>query len=95
MFCICSKMKRLTQKEILINFFWMIVSAIVFGLCSFNIFHLLHANLSFIADHGKMAITEGGLVQLVTLLLYGVVSLVAYLVFKCAEKAIVENVTEK
>ena len=81
------------KKRPLLTFAVMLLSAIVFGLGSYNIFALLKANLSLIADYGVMALLDGALSQLLSIVAYGVISLAAYVVFKVGEKILVEFLT--
>lgn len=73
----------------IVTFFIMIVAALVFGLSSYNIFFLFKANIALVIDYGVMALFDGALLQLVYLLLYGGVSLVALILFKSCEKIII------
>jgi hypothetical protein len=81
-------------KGFLRTFFVMLFSAAVFGLSSYNLFYLLKANLNFFFENGWMAIADGALRQLFMLVSYGSVSLIAYIIFKCGEKTIVDIVTQ-
>lgn len=76
-------------------FLLMLVLALVFGLCSYNLFFLLSANIGLIYENGAMALRDGALEQLFYLTLYGVVSLASYLLLKACEKLLVEWLTAK
>ena len=58
----------------------------VFGglsaIMSYNLIVLFIANFDFIARYGVMALREGGLVQLVELVVYGYLGIGFYLLFK-------------
>jgi hypothetical protein len=56
-----------------------------FGVGTYNIFLMLSANLSFIAEYGWQAITDGAARQLVELIVTGYLSMAAYVVFKTCE----------
>lgn len=65
------------------------LSFFVFGACSLNLFFLFKANTALLLEHGWMAITDGGALQLLELLVTGYLSMVAYLVFKACEYSLV------
>ncbi len=69
-------------------------SFLVFGAATVNLFNLLNANLAFIARHGVMALAEGAASQLIELLLTGYVSMLAYVVFKSCEYALVHGLMQ-
>jgi hypothetical protein len=60
-----------------------------FGVGSLNLFYILRANANFLIENGWMAVVDGGLWQLVQLLLNGYLAMVAYVVFKACEHALV------
>jgi hypothetical protein len=68
------------------------VFGLVFGLSSFNLFHLINANLSFIAAHGLMALMEGALEQLFWLVFFGYLAVIAYVLIKACERALMERI---
>jgi hypothetical protein len=53
-----------------------------FGLCSFNLAVLFMANFQLLAQYGAMGAWDGGVVQLIELVLWGYLSLAFYLLFK-------------
>ena len=57
-----------------------------FGAGSLNLFFLLRANAVLVLDNGWMALTDGGLQQLLELLLTGYLSMASYVVFKACEQ---------
>jgi hypothetical protein len=63
-----------------------------FGAGTLNLFVLLRANAVLIAAHGWQAIMDGGLRQLVELLLTGYASVAAYVVLKVCEFALVRQI---
>ena len=81
---------RLLTCHPLITFGWMLLSAMVFGLCSYNLFSLLKADIDLIVDYGFMALMDGTFKQLVMLFMYGIISLCAYLIFKACEHILVD-----
>jgi len=68
------------------------ILGLIFGLSSFNLFHLLAANLTFIARHGTMALMEGALEQLFWLILYGYLAVIAYVLLKACEHALMDRI---
>jgi hypothetical protein len=60
-----------------------------FGVGSLNLFYVLRANANFLVENGWMAVLDGGLWQLAQLLFNGYLAMLAYVVFKSCEHAIV------
>ena len=54
----------------------------LFGLSSYNLLMLFTANFQFITTYGLMAARDGGVLQLVQLIVYGYLSLAFYVLFK-------------
>ena len=52
------------------------------ALGSYNLLLLFMANFSFVSQYGVMALREGGLLQLVELILTGYLSVGCYILFK-------------
>ena len=75
----------------LLTFFIAMIAALVFGLSSYNIFFLLKANITLVVDYGMMALIDGAFRELIILLLYGIVSMAAYVLLKACEKVLVER----
>ena len=67
------------------------LSFLIFGAGSLNLFFVLHANLSLIAEHGWLALVEGAAVQLLEILLTAYVSMLAYILFKSCEYSLVHG----
>lgn len=65
-----------------------------FGAGTLNLFLLLRANAQLLADHGWQAVMDGGLQQLVELLLSGYASMACYVVFKACEYSLVRHLAE-
>ena len=63
-----------------------------FGAGTLNLFVLLRANAALIAEHGWQAMMDGGLRQLLELLLTGYASVAAYVVLKACEYALVRQI---
>lgn len=64
-----------------------------FGVGTLNLFMLLSANAELFANYGWQAVEDGGVRQLVELLLTGYLSLVCYLVFKACEYTLVRHLS--
>lgn len=69
------------------------LSFVLFGIASLNLLGMLAANLRFLTEYGIDAVREGGLLQLLELVLYGYLAACFYVVFKVCEKALVLRVT--
>jgi len=65
-----------------------------FGVGTLNLFMLFRANAELFAGYGWQAVLDGGLQQLIELLLTGYLSLACYLVFKACEFALVRQLAE-
>ena len=77
--------QRTILRRIWLCFIVMGISFSAFGLGTINLFYLLQANANLLLNHGWMAVMDGGLRQIVELLLSGYASLVAYIIFKACE----------
>jgi hypothetical protein len=64
-----------------------------FGVGTLNLFVLLQANAALIAQHGWQAIMDGGLEQLLELLLTGYACIAAYVVLKVCEYSLVRQMS--
>jgi hypothetical protein len=65
-----------------------------FGVGTLNLFMLLKANAELFAGYGWQAVLDGGLQQLVELLLTGYLSMICYLVFKVCEHSLVRRLSD-
>ena len=74
-----------------LTFLAMFVAALFFGLSSYNLFYLIHQNLSLITQHGVMALMDGAFAQLLQLVANGFIALLSYVLFKIGEKILVEH----
>jgi hypothetical protein len=68
----------------------MTISFLGFGYFSVNLFFSFKANIAFINQYGFMAIKEGAVHQLGTLLLSAFVSVLFYAVWKVGERLLVD-----
>ena len=82
-------MNTLFQKVILsrlwLTFVVLGMSFLAGALGTLNLVTLLIANLSLLRDYGLVAVMDGGLQQLFELALQGLISCMAYVVFKTCE----------
>jgi hypothetical protein len=85
-----SPFARLLDIHWSITFFLMGVFATAAAWGSFEIFHLLQANLTYIASYGLMALMEGAAIQLLQLIGWGYASLLSYVLFKACEHRLVD-----
>ena len=76
-----------------LTFFLMGVSFVLFGFMTLNLLHTLGANLEFLGMHGVDAVREGGLTQLLGLILSGYLAAAFYVFFKLCEKVLVERLS--
>jgi hypothetical protein len=75
-------LNRLFHGPAWLTFLAMGVAVGGFALCSVNLFELFHANFRLLATYGVMAALDGGLLQLVELVVWGYLALAFYVVFK-------------
>jgi hypothetical protein len=75
-------LNRLFHGPAWLTFICMGLATGAFGLCSFNLFELFHANLRLVETYGLMGLADGGALQLVELTFWGYLGLACYVVFK-------------
>jgi hypothetical protein len=85
-----NRLKRLLTYHPLLTLFVMMVSAMLFGLFSFNLVMLFKGNIALVFDYGVQALYEGAFEELLRLFIYGVLGLLFYIVFKACEKFLVD-----
>jgi hypothetical protein len=87
-------MNTLFQKVVLsrlwLTFLVLGFSFLVGALGTLNLVALLSANLRLLRDYGLMAVMDGGLKQMAELVLQGMMSCTAYVVFKTCEHRLSE-----
>ncbi len=88
-------LKRFLMRHPLLTFVVMGLSFLLFGLVSLNLIHIFQASIELLLEYGRMALWDGGLQQLLELLLSGYFALAFYIAFKVCEKALVDRLTEK
>ncbi len=70
------------------------LSFLGFGAGTLNLIYVFRANADLLLTHGWMALMDGGLVQLIEILLTGYLSLLAYIVFKACEYRLTHGLTD-
>ncbi len=85
---------RLVLRRPWVAFVVMGLSFFGFGVGTLNLFMLFKANAELFESYGWQAVEDGGLRQLVELLVSGYLSLSCYVVFKACEFALVRTVTQ-
>jgi hypothetical protein len=71
----------------------MVLSFMAFGLLTLDLVRLVGANASLLSMHGWQALEDGGLRQLLELLLSAVAAMAAWLLFKVCETLLVQSLT--
>lgn len=77
--------QRVVLSRLWLTFVVLGMSFLVGAFGTLNLVTLLAANLRLLHDHGFMALMDGALQQLVELVAQGLVSCVAYVIFKTCE----------
>ncbi len=76
-----------------ITFILLGVSFVLGGLVTLDLLHVLSANVSFLTMFGLDALREGGLRQLIGIIVSGYFAAACYVVFKLCEKILVERLS--
>jgi hypothetical protein len=84
--------QRVVLSRAWLTFLVMGLAFFVFGVATFNLFMLLKANTDLLREYGWQAVMDGGMRQLVELLLTGYGSLAFYLVFKVCEDRLAKSI---
>jgi hypothetical protein len=77
-----------------LTFIVMVLTFLVFGAGTLNLFLLLKANLELIAEHGTQALVDGAAQQFFELMATAVVSMAAYVLFKACEHKLVHRLCD-
>ena len=86
-----SRIYRFLLRRWWLAFVLMRLSFVLFGLVTLDLLHSLGANLAFLGMHGADAVREGGLMQLLGLVVSGYGAAAFYVVFKLCEKVLVDR----
>ena len=84
-------LQRVVFARAWLTFTVLVISFLVFGAGTYNLFLVLKANLALIAEHGMQALADGAAQQLLELLVTAVLSMAAYVVFKACEHCLVHR----
>ncbi len=84
-------MLKLLNIHWLLTFMIMLCMALIFGLCSFNIFFLAKANITLVLDFGLTALADGAFIELLMLSLYGIISLACFLIFEACKDILIKK----
>ena len=77
------------------NFLLMGLFAGLSGYMSYNLVMLFVANFSFVSEYGFMALKEGGLLQLIELIVYAYLGLAFYVLFKGCLDGLLARVSKR
>jgi hypothetical protein len=77
-----------------LTFIVLVVSFLVFGAGTYNLFLVLKANLDLIAEHGTQALADGAAQQLLELMATAALSMAAYVLFKACEYRLVHRLCD-
>jgi hypothetical protein len=86
--------QRVVLRRYGLCFITMGISFFGFGIGTLNLIHTFQANAELLLTHGTQALWDGGLMQLVEILLTGYASLLAYFVFKACEYRLAHGLTD-
>jgi hypothetical protein len=89
-----ASLQRVVFTRAWLTFIVLVLSFLVFGGGTYNLFLLLKANLSLIGEHGWQALMDGAAQQLIELLSTAVLSMAAYVLFKACEHRLVHLLCE-
>lgn len=78
-----------------LTFLVMGLAFFAFGVGTYNIFMLLSANVSLIANHGWLALMDGAARQFLELIVIGYLSMAAYVIFKTCEYRLTHDLAAK
>lgn len=73
----------------------MTLGFISFGLLTLDLVRLVRINAAFVSDNGWQGLRDGGLQQLLELLVSCIGAMVAWLLFKLCETVLVQSLTNK
>jgi len=84
-------LRRFLTIHWLLTVFIMGLAGLAFGILTYSLFDLLRANFALVAEHGWMALMDGAALQLLGLVIYGYLGILAYIVLKACEKVLVDK----
>jgi hypothetical protein len=87
-------LQRVVFTRVWRTFIVLVLSFLIFGGGTYNLFLLLKANLSLIAEHGWQALMDGAAQQFVELISTAALSMAAYVLFKACEHRLVQRLCD-
>ena len=88
-----SSFTRWLRRHRLACFGLMVLAFMAFGLLTLDLVRLVGANAALLSEHGWQALQDGGLRQLLELLVSAVGAMAAWLLFKVCETVLVQSLT--
>jgi hypothetical protein len=77
-----------------LTFVVMVLTFLLFGAGTVNLFFVLKANLELIAEHGMQALADGAARQFIELMVTAALSMLAYVMFKACEHKLVHRLCD-
>ena len=87
-------LQRVVFARAWLTFVVLVISFLIFGAGTYNLFLLLKANLELIAQHGMQALADGAAQQFIELLFTAAASMAAYVLFKACEHRLVHRLCD-
>jgi ABC-type multidrug transport system fused ATPase/permease subunit len=88
-------LERVVFARAWLTFAVMVLTFLVFGAGTYNLFVLLKMNLELIAEHGMQALADGAAQQFVELMVTALLSMAAYVLFKACEHQLVHRLCDR
>jgi hypothetical protein len=89
-----ASLQRVVFTRAWLTFIVLVLSFLIFGGGTYNLFLLLRANLSLIGEHGWQALMDGAAQQFIELMLTAALSMAAYVLFKACEHHLVHRLCD-
>jgi hypothetical protein len=87
-------LERVVFARAWLTFIVLVLSFLVFGAGTYNLFLVLKANLALIAEHGWQALADGAAQQFIELMFTAAASMAAYVLFKSCEHRLVHRLCD-
>ena len=87
-------LQRVVFARAWLTFVVLVISFLIFGAGTYNLFLLLKANLELIAQHGMQALADGAAQQFIELMFTAALSMAAYVLFKACEHRLVHRLCD-
>ena len=82
---------KIKKYPVLVVFILAGILIVIFAYATLNLFQMSMANFRFLSEFGWTAVMEGGLIQLVEIVLCGVAAMLSYIGFKICESELVQR----